>query len=764
MSNPISFSQFFSDARKKGNLSQEAAAERCRKVTSQKMASRIESNPLEFPIEVVLDYVAGIGANQADFMKLLTTPKTLINRNNIMLDTELQKETDAFIKSLNSAMSKLDSLPEHIRPTSLVEKMEIAKNELSSQSTLPTLGIFGPSDSGKSHLINMLLGSTIAPEGFSPVTAANTIYMHSKKKPEGLNANEDVIVFKYMDGEDTFTLNMLHGDFERFALAKGSYEILEEYGARDEEDNIVYPEAYLAVVFVDTPILEKVNLLDTPGQLIDPDYSRKQGAVIDSVDVRKAYEAMGLADAILFTSSIIKFLRDNEPEFFSNILRAPGNVPLDPDNPLKHITILATHAFSVKSIEEFKTKTAPRASLAFHKSMGFLLYEDWNNQCEGIRKITKEDWADRMLPFWDDNEEFMTAFTEQFEQILQDVQDTLVQRRLNRLKVMKKQIAAHIDIELLSLDDKRRSNDERMEEVKAQDARFRQDVVSVLESFKKQRAAISNFEKETATQLDDVCKSLLNEDEMTQFIAERFEDKDTAKKGISDALGQHIETKCKNIINNASKRFAAEVEILVNEFSNKVPGNKVDVENGDLSGFEKSKLNVSAFDGHSAFIGGLSSATAFGAMGAYVATISSNLGAYILVGKAAGVLTSLGITGSVTTLPWLVSATGGPIVWGLMLAGLIGYAAFRLLSDWRKSLAKSVIKAIKKSDTLDSIESWNKGYWNDTRKAFDLAVEALREAADEHIKQMFKDAETQFSDDVLNEASDALSTAKAIFE
>ncbi|NMU47379.1 hypothetical protein HKB10_03265, partial [Vibrio parahaemolyticus] len=90
MSNHISFSQFFSDARKKGNLSQEAAAERCRKVTSQKMASRIESNPLEFPIEVVLDYVAGIGANQADFMKLLTTPKTLINRNNIMLDTELQ--------------------------------------------------------------------------------------------------------------------------------------------------------------------------------------------------------------------------------------------------------------------------------------------------------------------------------------------------------------------------------------------------------------------------------------------------------------------------------------------------------------------------------------------------------------------------------------------------------------------------------------------------------------------------------------------------
>ncbi len=764
MVEPVDFSQLFIDARKKAKLSQAAAVERCTMVTSQKMASRIESNPVEFPIEVVMDYIAGIGANQFDFLKLLTTPKTLINRNNVMLDNALHNETEAFIDLLLASISNLNSLPEHIRPTALMEKMEMAKNELLSQSIIPTLAIFGPSDSGKSRLSNILLGVSIAPEGFLPVTAANTLYVHKNKKPDTLKDNEDVVVFKYLNGDESFTLDKLNGDFEPFVMAKGEYEILEKYGARDDNDEILYPDAYIAVVYVDSHILEKVNLLDTPGQVIDPDYSRKQGVEVDSIDVRKAYEAMGLADAILFTSSMTKFLRDNEPEFFANILRAPGNVPLDPQNPLKNITILATQAFGIKTIEEFRTKTAPRASVAFNKAMSFLLYEDWSNQCEGIREITKEDWMDRMLPFWDDNEEFVAAFQTRFDELVLDTQETLSTRRLNRLKVMKNQIAGYVDVELLNLDDKRRSNDERMTEVKSEDARFRKDVVSVLEAFKKQKASIKNLERETANQLADVCNSMMSEEYITDFISSRFDDKESAKKGISDAIGQHVETKSKNIISNASKRFAAEVELLVNNFSSIVPGNNVDVDAGDLSQFEKSKFNVSSFDGQSAFIGGLSGAAAFGAMSAYVATISSNLGAYILVGQAAGVLTTAGVTGSVTTLPWLIGATGGPVVWGLMLAGLIGFAAFRLLSDWRKSLAKSCIKAVKKSDILDNVDSWNTDYWNDTRNAFDLSVEALRTAADEHIKQLFKDAEAEFDSDELNAATDALATVKATFD
>jgi len=583
------------------------------------------------------------------------------------------------------------------------------------------------------------------------------LFVHKDQKPDVLN--EDVVVFKYENKGTTFSLDMLGGDFEEFVLAKGGYDILEVYGARDDNDEILYPEAYLAVVYVDAPILKKVSLLDTPGQLIDPDYARSEGRNLDSIDVRKAYEAMGIADGFLFTSSMTKFLRDGEAEFYANILRAPGNIPLDLKNPIKNLTILATQAYGVKTIEDF-SKTSKRASISFNKAMKNLLHDDWKSQCEDISLPTAEDWEACMLPFWDANEEFMNAFTNRFNTLLDSTVETLTQRRLNRLKVMKKQLTGLLELELSNIDKKRMSNDARLEEVKSQDARFRKNVVSVLNKFDLQKSAVSTYKSNTADQLKDVCENLYSESFLVNFIEERFDNKDDAKKGISDAIGQYLETRTKKIINTSSKQFSAEVELIVTEFAALVPGNKVEIDTSGLSGFQQDNLSINSFDAQSAFIGGMSGLATFGAMGAYVATISSNLGAYILIGKAAGVLTTLGITGTVTTLPWLVGATGGPIVWGVMLAAALGYLVYRLFSDWKKSLASSIIKSLKKSTTFSDIGDQVNDYWDDTIKAFDLAVAGLRTEADEHIKQLYKDAEINFATDDLDVATSSLTTVK----
>ncbi|MWP60649.1 hypothetical protein GQN26_27125, partial [Escherichia coli] len=140
------------------------------------------------------------------------------------------------------------------------------------------------------------------------------------------------------------------------------------------------------------------------------------------------------------------------------------------------------------------------------------------------------------------------------------------------------------------------------------------------------------------------------DESMYRFIDNRFEDKDEAKRAINKALGNHFESKFRRVMEESTRRFSLEVESVVQAWQKIVPS----AQGAARAGMPETDISLSAtsdFDAYSAFVGGMAGLTSFGAMAGYVATISSNLGAYILVGKAAGVLTSLGITSSVTTLP-----------------------------------------------------------------------------------------------------------------
>jgi len=58
----------------------------------------------------------------------------------------------------------------------------------------PIVGVAGMFDSGKSTLINHLLGSRALPTGYQPMTALPTLVVHASHKPRWMTQHEDVLV------------------------------------------------------------------------------------------------------------------------------------------------------------------------------------------------------------------------------------------------------------------------------------------------------------------------------------------------------------------------------------------------------------------------------------------------------------------------------------------------------------------------------------------------------------------------------------------
>ena len=60
----------------------------------------------------------------------------------------------------------------------------------------PTICAFGPSDAGKSTLLNYLMGEEVVPAGYSPMTTVPTYIMHESERPDYLDDPVDnTIVF-----------------------------------------------------------------------------------------------------------------------------------------------------------------------------------------------------------------------------------------------------------------------------------------------------------------------------------------------------------------------------------------------------------------------------------------------------------------------------------------------------------------------------------------------------------------------------------------
>lgn len=745
-----SLASYLKTERLKAGLSQQEVAERSHSL-SQKQISRIELDPLTQDLSAVMEYLNIVAAGKAEeflqiVFKIITNESTLNMQNDGIKMESKQKLTQQIEAILHKVENSTNLL---IQNSNINVGITSLRNHLRNIQAKPIIAAMGPSDAGKSTLLNFILRDNLLPAKWQPTTCLVTLLMHKNDKPDFISGN--VAIYKAK-----FQPYMIFDEMaqKEFHIESGDSSLLKKYASKNENGDMFDESAYMAVTFVDSPVLDHIWLLDTPGQLIDPEAIRRQTDGENSnalfADVDKALSAVRLADGIIFASSTTKFLRDEEPHFFSSILKA--NPPLDAKKPLENIVILKTHSYG-EIDKEANDQIFFESSLNLHKEFGYLLYESWLSDCPELVIPTPKDWQATMLPFFKENLEYCQSFDARLLKLIHYLIVNRNARVEHQILQVKNEIIKFIQTEKKNINNKKIDVEKRKEEVDYKVERFRHEEQQLLKEFDELLSSCEEEKNDNIESLSNSFSRLTNLDGMYEFIDRNFDDKDQAKSKIKFVISAHLENKAKTVLTKSTKKFAEKLDLIVQKWQRAIPVSNTNV-GGASNEFDGVHLsgNYSNFDARSALVGGLTGLASFGAMAGYVATITSNLGAYILVGEAAGILTALGITGSVTTLPVLVAQTGGPVVWGITIAAVIGAIVFKLFSDWKKSLAKSVSNSLKESNAFNSIRTSVEKYWCDSRIALEKSIERLKSETEKYIESLKTEATTEYSSQEIDEA------------
>lgn len=138
-------------------------------------------------------------------------------------------------------------------------QFDVFGENLRAAFNAPKLAVAGSRNAGKSTFINSLLGSSVLPAAFQPLTRTITLLRHISRRQE-LHKDQVCHVFNHDDDLDA----VLYQKPVQPA-ASGGMEILDRYVAHraDGTDQLDVP--CIVLVYCDAPVLLACDLIDLPG-------------------------------------------------------------------------------------------------------------------------------------------------------------------------------------------------------------------------------------------------------------------------------------------------------------------------------------------------------------------------------------------------------------------------------------------------------------------------------------------------------------------
>lgn len=710
----------------------------------QDVISRMEKNPSQIPLEVLVRLAEKTGL---DMNQLLSYTKPTIAPLDI--DPTWAK-VDYMKHTVIDYIEKFSDEYQDINGTNYSSEIKALRKTVDAVIRKPKIVVLGRSDSGKSTMINAIIGKDKMPTDYTPMTSINVYIKHIDDRPAYIE--EELWIFKKTENCNWDDNRLNDENYCReWKIAGGSAEMLSEYGTR-KGDKYKADGIGSAVLFVDSPILRNVDLVDVPGIT---------GGI--QSDNKMAQDAKKLADILIYLSPSNGFMSNEDTIFLKDaihMLGCPESVDSDIFTPLSNIYIMATQAHIIHGGNPEKLDEILDSGCS--RFWNCLTDKFWNERSSisGI-PYTKDHLRKRFFSYTTDIASIRLPFEDDLRSLVENLPAMVQQKATAAIKEQSKEQSKMIDDTVnqynVLLNERETiaqlicQLEKNEPERKASTAEQKRKILSALERCRANSKNIFKQKFNDIIQVEHIVDTIDNRG---------YKNNKGDMQLLSSFISSELEDSLKEVLGDESKKFTPQINGYIDYFQaicNFKAANNPDI--------DTSQFNVSdIFDAARAFASGLTGVATFGGLALWASSVG-NLGGYILVAKGVSLLSGLGISvGGTAAAASAVSAIGGPVVIGIALAAIAAlsvYAAFT--GSWKTKVAKKLCEAYTDNDALAKYNDVIDQFWEDTRKAFEAASDTMESSWSGYLKDM-RDKLNNYDIDQLNDCIRKGKEVKYFFE
>lgn len=654
-----------------------------------------EADPDSLPYNKLTSYAKALGLTASNLIKEATSKYAEWSK--VKVNADLQAER-------LKIKAKIDEIQEYIEKNGNVSINDETKNYfVEIQTRLKTLLITirkprivlaGESDSGKSTMLNSMLGTNRISTHWQPATSQIIRVVHSDDKPAWVNGNTVVIKNNPSDLIESWEL-LDKQVYDQYIVEEGDEQLLSKYGDR-EGDLIPNNDGtqYTIFTYLDAPILNSVELWDTPGISagLDAEASNEENL---------SNYAQSKADTLIYLSIANQFLHSADISYLNNIFSTLENQNKDKGlAQWSNLYIVGSQAGNITNSEDI-----PNILNTGYERLIRVLPVDVN------KKNALNGFKDRFFSFANDNYDLSYRLINQFAKDNAEYQQLMYTKATTQWMSLQ----AEVDTEYNNVSDQidKKKHDQadfveqakqaytKLKDIKLANARAEEE--AILEAENQRKLATNQFIKSY--------KRILNVDNLINDINDNnFKNKKSDKIDFQTHVKGQLDAAMKEVLQKSGEAYADKYKTIAE---------KIQI---------SSKIDNTYFNFKNIGISLISGGVSYGALAFLATQIPSNLGLYLGIGSIGGTLTSMGLIASPIVLTTAVAATGGPIVWGIGLAIFASSLVMAIFgkSTWKKKLAQKINKDFEKIDALNKYEQAINGFWKDTI----IGVRKNREAMD----------------------------------
>ena len=571
----------------------------------------------------------------------------------------------------------------------------------------PKVSFAGQSDSGKSTLINALIGAEHMPAKWTPTTSIIVYLKHIDDKPNYIK--EDVWIFKRL-GTRVWQDSMLTDEkaTRQFLLMAGGYEILETYGTHQKESSQT-KEAVSAVAFIDSPLLKDCDILDIPGF----------AATAEDDALHKFVSQDSETDVLIYLSRANGFLQEGDINYLNKCINALNPLERSGKNgivKLENLFIVASqsgavnqgNAAELNGILELRCAELIKHMKVSADVTGFRSLLPLRTKQTGYNYEPADIHA-RFFTYEKDLPRLCAKFNKAFSSLVEKIPLAYQIDFCERITALKADSSVtlrnKID-EFLAIIAERDKYLELLRDI--EDSEPQRKIEQGAKN-SKMRALIQDLASTTKTDIESFYYELLTEDHLVQMIENHgYKNKKSDKTDFASLVNKVLSDKIQLILTQKTEEYSEEMDSYLQKY-----------EQSFQSYSSKNKVKME-FSANKSFALGLTGLAAIGASGAWLATSFTAW--------------SVGVLGAYAGLGPIL-AVGGVI--GIGIAGVIaGIIAIVTAFTWKKDLAKKIIKAYDSERFLDKVSKETNQYWDDTLKSFNVAAEQVETEWEKYIQSI----------------------------